>query len=80
MTRIQRPSALAEAETYSARSDYDDTADHLANFFSAVHTRELVVENEVIENHAAFACHMANFSYFHRSAAIWYSHTKIIAG
>ena len=52
------------------RPGYDDTADHLANFFRAVDTREPVVEDEIFGNHAAIACHMANYSYFHRSAAI----------
>jgi predicted dehydrogenase len=74
------PPALAEVETYSATSGYDDTADHLANFFSAVDTREPVVENEIFGNHAAIACHMANYSYFHRSAATWDSDTKTITG
>jgi len=70
--------ALAEVETYSAPPGYDDTADHLANFFRAVETREPVVENEVFGNHAAIACHMANFSYFHRRAAIWNAGAKTI--
>jgi hypothetical protein len=65
-------------ETYSATPGYDDTADHLRNFFNAVDTREPVVENEIFGNHAAIACHMANYSYFHRSAATWDADTKTI--
>jgi predicted dehydrogenase len=74
------PPALAEVETYSATPGYDDTADHLANFFSAVDTREPVAEDEIFGNHAAIACHMANYSYFHRSAASWDADTKTIKG
>jgi len=72
--------ALAEVETYSATPGYDDTADHLANFFSAVDTRHPVVEDEIFGHQAAIACHMANYSYFHRSTAIWDSNNKTITG
>ena len=65
------PAKLAEVESYSAPRGYDDTADHIANFFRAVDTREHVVEDEVFGNHAAIACHMANHSYFHRAIATW---------
>ena len=65
------PAKLAEAETYSAPPGYDDTADHIANFFHAVETREHVVEDEVFGNNTAIACHMANYSYFHRRVATW---------
>jgi len=62
---------LAELETFSATPGYDDTVDHIANFFRAVETRERVVEDEVFGNNAAIACHMANHSYFQRSIATW---------
>lgn len=73
------PAGLAEIETYSATPGYDDTADHLANFFRAVETREPVMEDEVFGNHAAIACHMANHSYFHRSVAVWDAAAKEIS-
>jgi predicted dehydrogenase len=63
--------SLREVETYSVPPGYDDTADHLANFFRAVGTRQHVVEDEIFGNNAAIACHMANQSYFHRSVATW---------
>ena len=72
------PSAIVEEETYSATPGYDDTADHIANFFRAVETREPVTENEDFGNHAAIACHMANYSYFHRCAAHWDAATSTI--
>jgi predicted dehydrogenase len=65
------PATLAEVETYSAPRGYDDTADHIANFFRAVETRQHVVEDEIFGNNAAIACHMANHSYFHHAIAAW---------
>ncbi|MFZ1086683.1 MAG: Gfo/Idh/MocA family oxidoreductase [Terracidiphilus sp.] len=65
------PGALGETESYTAPPGYDDTADHLANFFRAVETRQRVVEDEVFGNHAAIACHMANYSYDHGTVAHW---------
>ncbi len=74
------PASVGEAETYSVSPDYDDTADHLANFFRAVETREQLTENEVFGNHTAVACHMANQSYFNRTAVTWDEKTKTIKG
>ena len=62
---------LPEAETYTLPHGYDDSADHIANFFSAVVSRQPVVENEVFGNNAAIGCHMANASYFNRAIAVW---------
>jgi predicted dehydrogenase len=60
-----------EGESYASPPGYSDTVDHQANFFNAVRTRKPVVENEVFGNHTSIGCHLANFSYFNRSAAIW---------
>jgi predicted dehydrogenase len=65
------PAAPGLVETFSAPAGYDDTADHIANFFQAIETRQHVVEDEVFGNNAAIACHMANHSYFHRNMATW---------
>ena len=65
MPQIAGPFAkLPDVETFSAPPGYDDTADHIANFFRAVETREHVVEDEVFGNNTAIACHMGNHSYF----------------
>ncbi len=48
--------------------------------FVRLGTGAAVVENEIFGNHAAIACHMANYSYFHRSAATWDSDKKTITG
>ena len=74
------PARLREVESYSVPPGYDDTADHLANFFRAVETREHVVEDEVFGNNAAIACHMANYSYFHRAVATWDAGAQTIRG
>jgi hypothetical protein len=54
--------------------------DHIANFFRAVETREHVVEDEIFGNNAAIGCHMANYSYFHRTVATWDAASKTIKG
>ena len=74
------PTRLREVESYSAPPGYDDTVDHLANFFRAVETREHVVEDEVFGNNAAIACHMANHSYFKRGVATWDAEAQTIKG
>ena len=48
--------------------DYDDTRPHLWNFFEAVRARRPVVEDVVFGHNAALACHMANQSYFTKTA------------
>ncbi len=78
----QQPPALAKAavESYALPPGYNDTADHLANFFRAVETREHVVEDEVFGNHAAIGCHLANYSYFHKTIATWDAASQSIKG
>jgi hypothetical protein len=51
---------------------------HLWNFFQAVKSRRPVVEDAVFGHHAALACHMANESYFRRSAVYWDERSKSI--
>lgn len=70
--------SIAEAETYTVTPGYDDTADHISNFFRAVETRQHVVEDEIFGNHTAIACHMANHSYFHHNVATWDAATNTI--
>jgi hypothetical protein len=72
--------ALGEVESYTLPQGYNETADHIANFFRAVVTREHVVEDEVFGNNAAIGCHLANYSYFHRTVATWDAASKSIKG
>jgi hypothetical protein len=72
--------ALGEVESYTLPQGDNETADHIANFFRAVVTREHVVEDEVFGNNAAIGCHLANYSYFHRTVATWDSASNSIKG
>lgn len=67
-----------ENEVYDAPRGYNDTVDHAANFFNSVRTRKAPVENEDFGNSAAIACHMANYSYFNRTPAMWDSGARSI--
>ena len=60
-----------EEETFGVPPSYSDLADHEANFFSSVRTRQKTVENEEFGNNAAIGCHLANYSYFKETAAVW---------
>ncbi len=67
------------AESFSIRGpDYDDMKPHLWNFFQAVRSRKSVVEDAVFGHHAALACHMANESYFRKTAVRWDEASKTI--
>jgi predicted dehydrogenase len=69
---------VTPAESYSVPRDYDETVDHLANFFRAIETREHVVEDEIFGHNTAVACHMGNHSYFHKAIATWDPASKTI--
>ncbi|HEX9309543.1 MAG TPA: Gfo/Idh/MocA family oxidoreductase [Gemmatimonadaceae bacterium] len=66
-----------ESVTYRM-NDFDDIRPHLANFFDAVRTRRPVVENALFGHNAALACHMANESYFRKTAVRWDEASKTI--
>jgi hypothetical protein len=51
---------------------------HLWNFFQAVKSRKPVTEDAVFGHHAALACHMANESYFRKTAVWWDEASKTI--
>ncbi len=72
--------AERESEVFQAPPGYSDTVDHVANFFNSVRTRKSPAENEEFGNNAALACHMANYSYFNRTAAVWDSAARKIKG
>jgi predicted dehydrogenase len=64
---------IADGETYIFPPNYDPLHDHLWNFFQSVKTRQPSVEDAVFGNATSIACHMANYSYFQRSAALWHA-------
>jgi predicted dehydrogenase len=59
------------SEVYATPHGYSDIPDHQMNFFNAVRSREPVVENEIFGNNAAIGCHLANYAYFNKTAALW---------
>src|ERR1700722_15161516 len=68
-------------ETVAFRGpDYDDIKPHLWTFFEAVRSRKPVVEDAVFGHHAALACHMANESYFRKTAVLWDEASQSIKG
>jgi predicted dehydrogenase len=69
-----------QSEGYATPPHYSDTVDHLANFFNSVRTRKAPVEDGVFGNHAAIACHLANYSYFNNTVAKWDAEAKKIKG
>jgi predicted dehydrogenase len=69
-----------EAEVFAPPPGYNDIADHQANFFESVRTRKPVIENEVFGNNTALGCHMSNYSYFHKTVAVWDPAAKTIKG
>jgi len=58
-------------EVFGVPEGYSDVVDHQMHFFDAVRTRKKVVENEEFGNNAALGCHLANYSYFKQTAAVW---------
>ena len=73
-------SKVDEAETYGLPDGYSDVADHQANFFNSVRSRKKTVENEEFGNNAALGCHLANYSYFEETIAVWDPGSKKIKG
>ena len=62
---------VEESQTYRAPDEYDGDLAHMNNFLNSVRTRTPSDEGPVFGNWTAIACHMANFSYFHKAAAVW---------
>jgi predicted dehydrogenase len=61
---------LSESYTYKG-DDWDDQRPHMWAYFQAVRSRTPLPEDSVFGHHAALACHMANESYFRKSAVTW---------
>jgi len=80
IARGDPPFKPAEKATFKAPALYDDTRDHLHNFFQSVKTRQPSIEDEHFGNNAAIAVHMANYSYFNSCPAIWDASARQIKG
>ncbi len=58
-------------QTFYYPANYTEFENHLWNFFESVRTRRPSVEDAVVGNNTSIGCHMANYSYFHKTAAVW---------
>ena len=67
-------------ESFAVPQGYNDTLEHEARFFDAVRTRKAPVEDEIFGNNAAISCHLANYSYFKNTQAIWDARSRTIQG
>jgi predicted dehydrogenase len=76
------PGTLGTVETtrYSAPRGYDITREHLWNFFQSVRTRTPSIEDATFGNNTALGCHMANYSYFNKTVAVWGAAGRNITG
>jgi predicted dehydrogenase len=61
---------ITEGFTYRGVS-WDEGKPHLWRFFQGVRNHQQVTEDAVFGHNAALACHMANESYFRKSAVTW---------
>src|ERR1700682_5575940 len=52
-------------------ASWDEEKPHLWRFFQGVRNHQQVTEDTVFGHNAALACHMANESYFRKSAVAW---------
>ena len=68
---LERQMESVEGTHFTVPPGYNETREHLWNFFDAVRTRRPVVEDATFGNHTAIACHMANQSFFKKTAAVW---------
>jgi predicted dehydrogenase len=69
-----------EAGSFLAPPGYNEDRQHLWNFFQSVRTRQPSVEDPVFGNNAAIGCHLANYSYFNKTAAVWDEASRTIKG
>ncbi len=59
------------SESYHYPPNYTEFQEHLWRFFQSVKTRAPSVEDANFGNDTAIGCHMANYSYFHHTPALW---------
>ncbi len=75
-----RSAVQAESEVFVPPRGYSDVPHHISNFFNSVRTRRPPVENEIFGNNASLGCHVANYSYDHKTVAVWDAEAKKITG
>jgi hypothetical protein len=72
--------SIIASKSFYAPPGYNDGREHLWNFFESVRTRRPSVEDATFGNDTAIACHMANYSYFKKTVAVWDGKEKKIRG
>ena len=72
--------SILASKSFYAPPDYNEDREHLGNFFNSVRTRKPSVEDATFGNNTAIACHMANYSYFNKCAAVWDAAARKIKG
>jgi predicted dehydrogenase len=76
--KLETARPVEALESYVYPPGYSEFQHHLWNFFESVRTRQPSVEDAAFGNNASIGCHMANYSYFHKSAAVWNAAGKTI--
>ncbi len=71
---------IIPSQSFYTPPGYNDDREHLWNFFESVRTRRPSVEDASFGNNTAIACHMANYSYFKKTVAVWDEQRKQIKG
>jgi len=77
---FKHETASVEGTRYTVPPGYNETREHLWNFFDAVRKGRPVVEDATFGNNTAIGCHMANHSYYKKSIALWDAASKSIKG
>ncbi len=71
---------VEQARTFRAPDGYNLDVEHMNNFFESVRSRKPADEGPVFSNWTALGCHLANYSYFNKTAAVWDAAAKKITG
>lgn len=69
---------IIASKSFYAPPEYNDDREHLWNYFQSVRTRQPSVEDATFGNNTAIGCHMANYSYFKKTVAVWDAAAKEI--
>lgn len=70
--------SVIASQSFYAPPGYNDDREHLWNYFQSVRTRHPSVEDATFGNNTAIGCHMANYSYFEKTLAVWDEEAKNI--
>ncbi|MGH9406592.1 MAG: Gfo/Idh/MocA family oxidoreductase [Terriglobia bacterium] len=73
-------SHMVDGAVYAYPPGYSEFREHLWHFFQSVKTRQPSVEDPVFGNNTSLGCHMANYAYFHKTAAVWDENARKITG